>query len=130
MPNPTKYKVIDDVESENNIISKENEQYTAKSEERGNQSTDDIKITYSEEAEPKSQGNIAEEANDTESNPDNTYTCSPPVGHQTVMQSKTENKNVVHDDSSRQKGMESKEWPSVDQFTQNKGEKVFDSLHR
>lgn len=131
-PTPIKDKVTDDVESDNNITSKGNEQDTAKCEDRGNQSTSNIKIAYSEEAEPKSQGNIAEKANDKESNPDNAYTSSSPVGHfhQTVIQSKTENKHFVHGDSSRQKGMESYECSSVDQLPQNTGEKVLSISHR
>lgn len=131
MPNPTQYKATNEVERKGNITAKGNQHDTSNYKEERNQSTDGITLTYSEEAEPKSQGNIAEEANDKESNPDNTYTCSPHVGHfhQTVIQSKTENKHFVHDDSSKQERMESKEWSSVDQFTQNTGEKVLSILH-
>lgn len=125
VPNPAQYKATNDVERKGNINAKGNEHDASNYKEERKQSTDGITLTYSEEAEQKSQGNIAEEANDTESNPDNTYTCSPPVGHfqQTVMQSKTENKHFVIDDSSRPKGKESNEWPSVDQFTKNTEEK-------
>lgn len=117
------------MESDNNIISKAIEQDTAENEDRGNQSTGGMKKTYSEEADQKNQGNIAEEANDKESNPD---TSSSPVGHfhQTVIKSKTENKHFVHGDSSRQKGMESYECSSVDQLPQNTGEKVLSISHR
>lgn len=129
MSNPTQYTATNEVESDYNIIPKAIEQDTAKNEDRGNQSTGGMKKTYSEEADQKSQGNIAEEANDKESNP---KTSRSPVGHfhQTVIQSKTENKHIVHDYSFRQKVTESNEWSSVDQFTQNTGEKVFDSFNQ
>lgn len=132
MPTTTQHKATDDVERKGNINANENEQDTSNYKEQRNQSTDGIKITCSEEAEPKSQENIAEGANDKESNPDNAYTSSSPVGHfhQTVIKSKTENKHFVHGDSSRQKGMESYECSSVDQLPQNTGEKVLSISHR
>lgn len=132
MPNPTQHKAIDDVERKGNINANENKHDASNYKKERNPSTGGIKITYSEEAELKHQGNIGDEANYKESNPDNTYTRSPPVGHfhQTVIQSKIENKHFVHDESSRQKETESNEWSNVDQFTQNTRQKVFDSLHR
>lgn len=112
MPNPTQYKVTDDVEREGNINVKGNEQDTASYEDGGKQSANGIKLTSSKKAEPESQGNIAEEANDKES----TYTVSPPVGKipSNCYQSRTENKHVVNGDSNIQEGMES-EGSGVDQ---------------
>lgn len=132
MPNSTEHKATDDVGRNSNINANESEHDTSNYKEERNQSTGGIKITYSKEAEPKSQENIAEGANDKESNPDNTYTSSPPVVHfhQTVIESKTVNKDFVQDNSSRQKGMQRNECSSVEQVTQNTGEKVLSILHQ